>query len=372
MIKYILIFIGLLAISLSEQDMYTSMEKKSKYGDDVCHYRDKDGFHYVRACEKGKSCQISLSSTSFLGICYDYPQIKTLSNLKEKDCTTTFECESGLTCEGTSCRKCFSTGLDYGEYPSYSCAVNTENQGSGYCMLKTYDTSNIPTTKHGAPEQYKKCGKLTIAQVPGAGNAGRYEIVKDEYDYIGTVKDGEYVSKMELCESGFALYFYYGGKFDDTVGGNQMYLRCVTPLEIHQVNTDSSTCSINYKIGEGDILNYNVEQLNGRPEYTKMDDLCSQSYIKVRSEKFREYSKSISEEERKTCGDLDKLNKYTCENNGLIKSWFSYKNPKIYLLYNERKGLEKVFDFLIEQDYPSYSTSKYISIGFISLLLLFI
>ena len=372
MIKYILIFIGLFAISLSEQDYYTSMEKKSKYGDDVCKYRDKNGFYYVRACEKGKSCKSSPSSTSILGICQDYPQIKPLSNLKEKDCTTTFECEADLTCEGTSCRKCSSTGLDYGEYGSYACASNTANQGSGYCKLKTYDASNIPTIKHGAPEQYKKCGKLTIAQVPGAGNEGKYEIVKDEYDYIGTVKDGEYVSDMKLCESGFALYFYYDGKFDNTVSGNQMYLRCVTPLEIHKINT-GITCSINYKIGDGDILNYNVDRLNSvSNEYYKMDSLCSKSYIKVRSEKFREYSKSISEEERKTCGDLDSLNKYTCENNELIKSWFSYKNPEIYLHYNERKGLEKVFDYLIEQNYPSYSTSKYISIGFISLLLLFI
>lgn len=377
MIKYILIFASLFAISLSEKDRYIPMDKKSKYGDDVCKYRDDDGFYHVRACEKGKYCETLTSSTTYLDICIDIPETKTLSNLKDKKCSTDFECEDGLSCDGSSCRACTSTGnfFDYGTYGSYGCVVSTK-EGSGFCYSRTYNADYTYSEKFGSPENYKKCGKLTIAEMPGSSNAGIYYTKLIEYDYIGTVKDGDYVDDMELCESGFGLYFYYGGKFKDPKPGygNQMYLRCVTPLSINEINTGS--CSINYKINDDEPLNYNVEQLNTASNayyYSEMKKFCANSYnpyIKIMSEKFREYNKAITEEERKTCGDLDYLNKYTCDNNDLIKSWFSYKNPEIYLHYNNRKHLEKVFDYIIQKSYPSYSISQYLNLRFLSLLLL--
>lgn len=371
MIKYILILICIFSISLSEKDMYVPMEKESNYGDDVCAYRDNDGYYHVKSCEKGKYCETLTTSTSFLEICLDFPQITTLSNLKENKCSTTFECEDGLTCEGTSCRKCTATGnfFDYGYYGSYGCESNT-NQGNGYCKQTTLDANNNENYKYSSPEEYKKCGKLTIEEYPGAAYAGIYYIKLNEYDYIGTVKDGEYVEDRELCESGYALYFYYGGKFKNPKPGssNVMYLRCVTPLSINKINTGDS-CSINYKINDGETLNYNVKQLFGTSYYTEMNNLCSKTYIKTMSERFREYSKSITEEERKTCGDLDNLNKYTCENNELIKSWFSYKYPTVYLHYNGRKNLEKVFGYLIQKKYPCYSISQFLNLKFLSLLL---
>ena len=384
MLKYIFVFVCLFVISLSEEDYFIPMEKDSKYGDDVCKYLDKNGHYHVKPCPKGKYCVDILDqiypTTSYLEICQDIPEIKTLSNLNEKKCSTSFECENGLECDGSSCTKadCPLTGniFDYGEYKSYQCDSDT-NKGSGYCESNTYDDNNNPTSiKHSAPEKYKTCGKLTIAEYKGTDGAGVYYTKLDEYDYIGTVQDGEYVSKMELCESGFALYFYYGGKFKDPKSStaspslnNVRYLRCVTPLSINTKNT-GSTCSINYKINDEEPLNYNVEQLYGSAYYSDMNELCSKPYIKIMSEKFREYSKSITEEERKTCGDLEGIDKYTCENNGLIKSWFAYKNPEIYIHYNGRKNLERVFDYLIQKKYPKYSFSEFLSLKLLSLLFL--
>lgn len=372
---YIIYFVCLFSISLSEKDMYIPMDKESKYGEDVCKYRDEDGYFHVRACEKGKYCE-SLSpsgTTSYLDICLDIPEIKTLSNLKEKKCSTTFECEAGLKCDGSSCRICstIASNFEYGSYGDYHCEASTK-EGSGYCYSKTYNADNSFNEKYASPDNYKKCGKLTIGEVPGPSNSGLYEKKLIEYDYIGTVKDGEYVDDMELCESGFGLYFYYGGKFDDPKPGygNEMYLRCVTPLAIHKINTLS--CSINYKINDDEPLNYNVERLNDGShtnEYDEMKKYCRKPYIKIMSEKFREYSKAITEDERKTCGDLELLNAYTCENNQLIKSWFAYKNPEEYLHYNGRKNLEKVYDYIIQKNYPSYSFSQFLSLKFLSLLL---
>jgi hypothetical protein len=378
-----LIIVCLFALSLSEKDMFIPMNKESKYGEDVCKYRDDDGYYHVRSCEKGKYCATLDPSgqTSYLEICLDIPQIKTLSNLKDNKCSTTFECEGGLNCDGSSCRACdpvTSSTFDQGEYPSYSCRPDLTTQGSGYCESTTIDITDYhQITKYSSPDKYKKCGKLTIEEYPGASNSGQYYIKLNEYDYIGTVKDGEYVTDMELCESGFALYFYYGGKYKNPKPSfpNKMYLRCVTPLAIHKINT-GKTCSINYKINDDDSLNYNVDQLDDDPShtteyayYTKMKKLCDEPYIKIMSERFREFSKSITEQERETCGDLDGINKYTCENNELIKSWFSYKNPETYLHYNDRKNLEKVFGYLIQKEYPSYSLSQFLSLSFLYLLM---
>ena len=351
------------------------MEKDSKYGDDVCRYRDKDGYYHVKPCEKGKYCLESLSSsTSYLEICHELPNIKALSNLKEKKCSTSFECEQNLECDGSSCGKCPASEFAL-ESQGYNC-ISTTSQGSGYCSSTTLDASNIKTTKYSNPENYKKCGKLTIAEYPGTTDAGVYYIKTNEYDYIGTVEDGGYVEDQELCQSGFALYFYYDGKSEDpkpsssaSAENNEMYLRCVTPLAVHNIKTDS--CSIYYKIKDGDPLNYNLDQLPNS-EKNKLDYLCDSpydTYIKIMSEKFREYNQKISEEERKTCGDLEGADKYTCGNNDLIKTWYFYKNPSKYILYNDREKLDKVLAYLIQKEYPNYSFTQFLNISIFSLLL---
>ena len=121
---------------------------------------------------------------------------------------------------------------------------------------------------------------------------------------------------------------------------NTQYLRSVTRISINKVNT--RYCSISYKIIDGEPLNYNVYKLSSWG-YTssEMAVFCNIEHIKIKYDNFREYSKSISENERKTCGDLENTNKYTCENNGLIKSWYFYKHPEKYILYNDRENWVK-------------------------------
>ena len=383
MLKNIILIACLIIVSKSDKDMYLPMEKESKYGEDVCRYYDDDHY-YVRACEKGKYCAGSLSSYSYLEICQDLPSQSLLSNLIEGKCTTTLECEGNLLCNGNTCTKCTSPNqVPTGEYPIYSC-VPDSSKGSGFCSSVTLDASNTPITKYSSPENYKKCGKLTIKEYPNTASityTGIYYESLNEYTYIGTVPDGEYVTDMELCESGFALSFYYGGVFDDPRSTsatasqtNRQYLRCVTPLSINRVHTNE--CSINYKINDGEPLNYNVARVpSSWNYYTEMQSLCSTNdnkYFKIKYDSFREYSKSITEDERKTCGDLDGANQYTCENNGLIKSWYFYNNPEKYILYHDREKLGKVLDYLIQKEYPSYSFSKFLNLKIILLLLLFL
>ena len=380
MFKNIILFVCLIIVSKSDKDYYLPMEKKSKYGDDVCRYAD-DGHYYVRACEKGKYCASSLSSYSYLEVCHDLPNPSLLSNLNDGKCTTSFECEARLSCNGNTCTKCpNSNEVRVGEYGSYFCTPDSQ-KGTGFCEQVTLDAYNVPTYKYSFPESYKKCGKLTIKEYPNTASVtytGIYYVSLDEYTYIGTVPDGEYVSDMQLCESGFALAFYYGGLFDDPRSNsatapisNRDYLRCVSPISINEAKTQQ--CSINYKIKDGEPLNYNVEYVpSSWNHYSEMITLCNYEYIKIKSDNFREYSKSITEDERKTCGDLEGANKYTCENNDLIKSWYFYKHPEKYILYNDREKLGKVLDYLIQKEYPSYSFSKFLNSKILFLLLLFL
>ena len=385
MFKNIILFLCLIFLSKSDKDSYLPMEKESKYGSDICRYYD-DGHYYVRACEKGKYCADGLSSYnynsySYLEVCTDIPNYSRLSNLNDGKCQTTLECEGNLLCNGNTCTKCENTNFEpTGEYP-YTCKTNSQI-GNGFCESVTLDANNVLNTKYGSPDNNQKCGKLTIKEYPNTSTrtyTGIFYVSLNEYTYIGTVPDGEYVNDMELCESGFALPFYYGGVFDDPKStsadayeSNTQYLRCVTPISINKVNTNY--CSISYKINDGEPLNYNVDKLSSSWGYTSIEktNLCNIEHIKIKYDNFREYSKSISENERKTCGDLDNTNKYTCENNGLIKSWYFYKHPEKYILYHDREKLGKVLDYLIQKEYHSYSFSKFLNLKFLYLLLLFL
>jgi hypothetical protein len=365
------------------------MEKASKYGDDVCRYYD-DGYYYVRPCEKGKYCLGGLSSfgsgtiSSYLEICYDLPEQNLLSNLNDGKCKTSFECESSLLCNGNTCTKCPNSNdvqvwkIDNNGNYNYDC-IDSSQTGNGFCESNTLSTTNNLISKYSHPESFKKCGKLTIKEYPNLGStsfAGNYYVSLNEYDYIGTVPDGEYVEDMELCESGFALPFYFGGYFDSphstgTVDLNEPYLRCATPISISYEQT--SYCSITYKIKDGEQLNYNIDKISsfGSGKYNSlMNAYCSSEYIKIKYDNFREYSKSITEDERATCGDLEDTNKFTCQNNNLIKSWYFYKNPEKYILYHDREKLDKVLQYLIQKEYPSYSSSKFLNLKILFLLLL--
>ena len=400
----IICIITLLEFSLSEYDaIYLPMDKDSKYGDDVCSYSENEKF-YVKHCEKGKFCLDSSTIATIdytrgdvekrknLEICEILPNVTGLYAYSEGSCTNDFECGENYKCIGNVCTyKCEANEFYYkaeNGVGSSGCKDNSQKGSDGICYEITLKRDESPIIKYNSPKPNKICGKLTFLDDPRTGYKGIYYINKYEYVYNGEVEDGEYVTKKELCKSGFALYFFKDGKTEDprdtsdTTEYNEMYLRCVTPISISK--NSQGQCSINYKIGEdGDILRYNVNQLNSltnnlpNTKFNTINAYCTLSdgttdniFIKLEHEKYREFYGNMTEEERKTCGDLDYTNKYTCENNELIKAWYFYKNPKEYSMYNERKKIGKVIDYYIQKKYPCYSLSKYLGINLIYLLIL--
>ena len=401
-IKIICIF-ALLEFSLSEYDAkYLPMNKHSKYGEDVCSYTDDEQV-YVKLCEKGKFCDgLSTISTldysrgkydrsSNLEICQELPNVTDFYKYKGK-CENDFECGIGYECIGNECSYKCNSNYFYYNYKDYTgvlnqgCQDNSLKGTDGICYEETRKKNAATEYKYSSPQPNKICGKLTFLDDPDDTNKkGIYYINKYEYVYKGEVDDGEYVTNKELCKSGFALYFYKDGKSKDprdpTAGDyNQMHLMCVTPISINSEITEVTSpspsytinhCTINYKINDGETLRYNTEQLNSI--ISPIDDYCTSDdrlYTKLKYEKYREFYTKITEEERETCGDLDNNNKYTCENNELIRSWYFYKNPKHYAMYNDRKKIGKVIDYYIQKSIPCYSLSQILSIKFIYLLFL--
>lgn len=400
MLIKIICIIALLEFSLSEYDAtILPMDKESKYGNDVCSYTD-DRQTYVKPCGKGKFCgddphintiptldysRGKYYATSTMEICQDLPNISILYTYKEEGCTNDFECEEGK-CIGNVCsNKCDTGKFYYKEIygGSPGCKEDSKKGDTNICYEITHYKNEVPTEKFSPPVPNKICGKLTFLDEPYDGREGMYYVHTYEYVYKGEVEDGEYVNNEELCKSGFALYFFKDGKSEDpkdvsiTGYNNEMYLRCVTPISVSKIG---SKCTINYKINEsGEILRYNVNKLNYLGQnpstyFNKINEYCDEEeksiYIKLKYEKYREFYTKIIEEERKTCGDLDKLNKYTCENNELIKAWYFYNNPKDYFTYNNRKKIEKVIDYKIQKKYPCYSLSQFLTIKIIYLLFL--
>ena len=389
-IKIICIAI-LLEFSLSDDAPTLPMIKDSKYGDDVCSYT-QNNHKYVKHCKEGKFCDNVHIDTldqgsigkffeeSNIEICQELPNISSLYTYNEESCTSDFECESGYKCIGNVCSVQCNTGFFYS---SNGCMVNSLKGTDGVCIEITERRGESPDYKYSPKEANKVCGKLIFADVPNDNKRGIYYVNKYEYVYKGGVDDGEYVMNKYLCKSGFALYFYKDGKSedpkDDSTTGyfNTMYLRCVTPISISIGR--NGECLINYKINEnGETLRYNVDKLSSLANvpstvHDEIDAYCNGNtakYIKLQSEKYREYYTTMTEEERKTCGDLDQSNKYTCKNNELIKSWFFYNNPERYSAYNDRKKIRKVVDYLIQKTYPCYSLSQFLSIKFFYLLFL--
>ena len=202
---------------ITDKDEFLPMNKDSKYGDDACRYED-DGQSYVKPCEKGKYFADISSINSFythLEICQDLQNMTIPLSLNENECSSTFECESGLKCIGNSCTHECSTGEFWSETfldVTNRCAPNTlKTTTSGYCLKKTYTKTTLPyssSIEFSKPEK-KECGKYIITEYPDPIDKGFYEITANEYVYPGSVEDGEYVSKKELCKSCYALYFSY-------------------------------------------------------------------------------------------------------------------------------------------------------------------
>ena len=355
------------------------MHKKSKYGDDVCGYYDRENaIYYVRACEKGKYCENPDSNLNqYLSICQDVPTPEVGLSTLNGDCSSNFDCEYDLKCVSNKCTyTCPTVGhapYKYDDQTSYRCGTPAPE---GYCENKEFSaTTGLPTSSFGSPKhKYQKCGLYTFH--PSANNI--YQLKDTKYAYIGSVNNGEYVKDETLCKTGFALPFYPNNYLQDpsTGGYNSMYYKCVTPISIDKIDKRSSTCVIYYKDKDDDTetKKYNVDQLARESVDSSIDTtrLCrfTNRELKISQQKFKEYSNSITDEQREKCGNLEN-DKDSCDNNELIKLWYFYKKPKDYILYNEREKFEPILNYLIQSEYHSYEFTRLINIEyFISLVFL--
>ena len=390
MFKHILIFISLFLICLCD---YLPMEKKSKYGDDVCGYYDKNGDYLVKPCDSGKYCvNPSSQTTSTLSFCQDVPKIENGLSTINEDCSTEFDCEYNLECKGQKCTHVCTTANFYpyragSPGSGYSCNLKA---AEGYCEYKEYtkDTlgNDVTNTYYGSPtNRLQICGVYTFN--PKANNI--YEQKDTKYAYIGSVDSGEYVSDETLCKSGFALYYYPNGYLEDPSTGNlnRMYKRCVTPTSIDKKDKLTKSCVIYYKEKDEDnqIKKYNVDQLqnyfgpSGTSSGTSSrfdsieNELCNYNdfTFKIKMEKFKEYNDKLTDEEREKCGDLRSGSKYRyiCDNKDLIKSWYFYENPYQYIVYNDREKLLTVLNHFIQKEFPLYQFSKILNIQYLITLL---
>lgn len=391
------------------------MEKKSKYGDDICKYDDSD-YEYVRPCEKGKYCLNEYSEGSEFNVCQDLPEAQEGLNTLDEKCSSDFDCESNLECIGGTCKLDGCANYPVKVSGSYTCLSSSFKAADGVCKSFGYTESSGIATFDPSKDKYgNPSGKSQFCGLFDFHNMGyqNYEIIETKYAYVGSVDNGKYVSDEILCKSGFALFYYPQGNLEDpynggTTGGgsnNKMFKMCVTPISIDHndplllsqkslpASPSRSSCVIYYKEKDEDttIKKYNVDQL----PISKVDSIYSPSTVNIKEklcqysdyeftikfQHFKEYTSNLKEEERDKCGALDGdfsgssfssnsiYRRYSCNNNALIKSWYFYKNPKNYIVYNNREKLEVVLNYLIQKEYPSYEFSHILNINYLVILL---
>ena len=373
----------------SDSYLYLPMKKDHKYGDDICYYREYDeklrySIYYVRPCEKGKYCQKEVDNGQPFGYCVDIlTNTTTISNL-DGSCESDYECQSGLTCQNSKCTDstCSLQVYQHG-LTSFGCHNTNYNQlKDNQCELYEYskDTDNYfdslsSYTQGKYPGLPNVCGKTNYISYdkrynPSTGPTERdpyYVIESKEWCTIGSVPDNEFVDNAKYCQSGFTLNFYPNKQLKDPSKGriNSAVPMCVTPIEIDKKNPYvGGGCIITYKIGDQSPKKYKVTNSGSA--------LCSEDII-IKSERHREFAEafnSASEEDKQNCYDIDTY-KYRCKNVNLIKLWYFKENPEDYLFYKDRKKLEKVLDYKIQKEYPTYSEfSQYLNYSHLLFLII--
>lgn len=362
MCLYILFFIGLISISTSG---YLPLKKYNGFDDNVCSYIFND-VNYVRTCkDNGKYCRNIGESTSF---CEDKPTTISLKTLDEK-CDSKYECEDSLYCYSGQCTKrddsiihCTSGNVAIRTQNSWTCK-NKEIEN--YCYYKDKVTAIL------SPDYSKVCGEITFDPTTLTNNEGtKYDLLKIETAYIGTVEDGKFVYDAKACKSGYALPFYPDSSLKDpsTTGINKMYLKCVKVNEIDNANALGNYCIIKY---DTDQI-YNIDQIDQSIYQGNMHNFCKENLM-TELELFNKYINVFTKEKQEQCAKKENYNEpNTCNDNELRKWYYYYTHPSHYILYYNEKGND-VANYLIQQKYPLYESSKYFQINyFLIILILFL
>lgn len=350
------------------------MKENKNFKDDVCKYFHDD-YTFVKPCDEGKYCE----SYSDIGYCKKVENKIKLKTMND-DCTSDFDCESGLECKSNKCSYQGSCSSDYSPV-RYS-------DGSWYCKKDEYKglcyyakKEDFTVLFNGGAEYFQVCGKITFHKRDESGDHIRYEPIKIESAYRGSVEDGEFVLDVEACKSGYALYFYADGNLVDPGKDdlpNNMYKKCVSINEFDK--RDNNGCVIKY---DSDKI-YNVAQLSDKYtmsssftlntgiDYSSGSDefLCDEPLVK--QEMWNKYINIYSVEKQKECEkntDID--DGTTCDDNEIRKWLYFYDRPELYIAYYDEKNKNNdVINYLLQNKYKAYISSGFLTIKFISCLLL--
>lgn len=386
MLKEILLALSLISLSSSVTYSPWHLRNFDYSVSDICSYSDGT-FQYVKPCQANFMCQTVGGDSHSIKTCRQvYKTVKIYGEV----CSGNIECDSGLECEGSICintndgdvyeikDRISNDNVYYcntNRKPSVSsgsvvCTQNTDSiftDMDGFCYKSGTDGSNPRTIP---PAFNKVCGENSLVKYSSTND---YYISQTSMNSIGSLADGTYVSDERACQSGFALYLYRNKNLvkPATTEDQKMYLVCVTLKEIASDNEGKRV--FKYSIGDTDYV-YDVTKLPLRAEggtYNYPTD----SHLMTKLEIFKEFvnkAKGVTCQENKGYDN----EQFTCKNDELRRLWYFYHNPGNYLLY---KNQDAIVDYLIEQKYPEYSpryaepqqeASSYLSVKFISLLIL--
>lgn len=386
--------------STSTNYIYLPMKKDYKYGDDICYYREHDEklnsyIYYVKPCEQGKYCADTSITGQPFGFCRDILTNATDFPSYENECSTNQECISGLVCEQTCKLKCTGSldGINdspfYHNFDDIDCEdYKYKTIESKYCYLQEFERNADQTFKRFKdykgkfPGFPKECGKinynkftdyLTYSPRPGATPPfepyEHYYLETKEWISIGDVSDGDFVTDKKFCKSGFTLEFYPNG---DTIVPEHNTIpigkMCVTPTEIDKHNLllqNPLECVVTYKGKDGIEHKYRSSDPN----------ICDEEIV-IQSKLYTEFIeefKNASEEDQKNCYLININTEGNCQNINLIKLFYFYTHVSEYLFYKDRKKLETVLHFKIQQLYHRYyEFSTYLNIKYLFFLLFLI
>ena len=381
MLKEILLVLSLISVSSSTTYSPWHLRNFDYSVSDICSYT-YDNFKYVKPCQANYKCQTVGGDNHFIETCR---QVYKTVKIYGETCSGDIECDSGLKCEGS---KCINTN-DGGAYDIkdrisddhvYKCNSNRKSHinsgGNVVCSLSSdsiftgmdglcykYDTTVLKSIPHTFN---KVCGENTLAE------NGHY-ISQTSMNSIGSLADGTYVSDARACQSGFALYLYRSKTLvkPATTEDQNMYLVCVTLKEISFDNNDKPI----YKYSlNGEEHSYKVSQIPSG-NIPSGYNFPSNSLLMTKLELFKQF---VDKAKGVTCKENEGYDdeQFTCKNDELRRLWYFYENVDEYLLY---KNQDAIIDYLIQQEYPEYSpryaepqqeASSYLSVKFISLLIL--
>ena len=341
---------------------------------DMCSYSDSI-FNYVKPCPVNYSCNSPGSSSNSHGIEICQATYKTVKG-HGATCESDIECDSNLVCGSSKCvnptnsaiykikEKIFSQ--DYVYYCNSGYTPSSYQSSSVFCVSTSSDTvsdmagycqkSDGTNEKEIPPSFGKVCGLLEVKKYANNNNHYKSSVRMDK---IGSLNDGEFVSDLRACKSGFAVPFYPDKTLNDPNNGDNPYNLCVTYKGMET--------GVN-----GDLI---IKFLFNNKEYSYNYGSGSlpsnfDTYLQL----FKEYvDKSGSLNCQAGQGYDDE--QFTCGNDELRRLLYFIEKPEDYLLY---KNEDSIIDYLLQQRYPDYKprysepvdASGYLNLKFISLLIL--